>query len=126
MNIKKIIKEELEWIKKIEPKYMPKKDELIEVRYENKDSFLQWIGSFKTPYLSGKFGKYIKGRVVDISDNFFLLVVKDTTGNHGIYFPTITDNIEWTKPYWPTSGVGGPPKGIYVEDIGLRYVPLSS
>jgi len=138
--MKKIIREELiteselDWIKNIEPKYMPKKGELIEVRYKDKDSFLQWLGTFKLPYLKGIFGKYIKGRVIDISDNFFTLKAPiDVNGplsgdgkSVALYFPTINDNYEWSKPHWHTTVNQPIEGGIYVEDIGLKYVPISS
>lgn len=108
MNIRKIIREEiddLKWIKDTEPSdfFIRLGDKLIVHNKGNKESFIEWLGMFDDDYLSGNYGENITGEIIYVDKDFppteFILKEKNTGDE--IHFPinNTIKNISKSEPY---------------------------
>ena len=86
---------ELKWIKDIDPKDMTYRigDTIKVHNLGNEESFLEWLGQFSEDYLDNKFGEFIIGKIVDITNNDRYEIIEHNTKEH-IFFPSYTSIID--------------------------------
>jgi hypothetical protein len=93
MNIKKIIREELDdWDWARGPIWVDEVNKGNRIRVHNKgdeDAFINWLGMYSDDYIAGDFGENIEGIVSGVADDeFWLDVVSRGSGfGHYFYFP---------------------------------------
>jgi hypothetical protein len=98
MNLKKIIKEEmddLDWIRNIDPNYMefPKGTQIKITNIGSEEAFLEWLGDFQEDYMDNRYG--YRGAIIgfvdeseyyDDGDVKGFYIWETNTSDH-IYFP---------------------------------------
>ena len=94
MNLKKIIREELDdWAWARGPIWVEKVSNGDRIRVYNKgkkDAYINWLGMYSDNYLAGDYGVNIEGVVSETysANEFSLDVVSGKSGfRHSIYFP---------------------------------------
>lgn len=114
MNLKKIIREEmddLKWIMDANPNEFESSSDLKEGdkikihNYGDEESFIKWLASYGEKYKKGLYGENITGKITGIIKNdryFGDLGVKEENTGDVIYFPHRTNpNIEIIKRAYP-------------------------
>lgn len=94
MNIKKIIREEMDdfaWIRDLDPKEITfREGDVIKVRnVGDEDAFISWLGDYGSRYLNNRYGEFITGRIVDVEDK--RIQIEEINTDDYIQFPTYSD-----------------------------------
>lgn len=86
---------DLQWIKDVDPKDMVYRigDTIKVHNMGNEESFLEWLGQFSESYLENKFGEFIVGTIVDITNNDRYEIIERNTKEH-IFFPSYDSIID--------------------------------
>lgn len=92
MNIRKIIKEELDdfkWIRDVNLQApIESGQEIIVNNLGDEESFISWLGDYAGEYLEGKYGNPIKGVIWDFAYHGETFSIYEENTGDELWFPT--------------------------------------